>query len=409
MDVGGGRCFFEKCLFSIEISLILPQYQQNKSYTMNEDTVFDQKEVKNQSDKKEKEVKKKGKSAPDKNQQNQEKEGELEGKKKKITSSRVTTAASVAGLAVRLITPLNLFPKSPSEEKEAPISDVITNTNEPEFNTNEPEIEPEPAPEVSSQLEGRDMTVASEVNDSMSFNEAFAAARQAIGPGGLFVWHGHAYGTYYKNEWDAMSQEDQDQYWADVHHTTEQIHYEEYESDSVSGLDTDQDLEVVIEQKQDGEEEVEAVVDEDELQEEEVALVDSENVSGMKLDFGDEAVNDSDEFEEPIEAPIEDDDEMVAVVDDNDDNNEPNFAMGTGNEDMEESWPIEVDMDENEDVANAEIEMMEADVEMDASDDEMYGHEADFASPHADIDDFASTSFDSEAEIDDDIDVSDFS
>ena len=112
---------------------------------------------------------------------------------------------------------------------------------------------------------------------------------------------------------------------------------------------------------------------------------------------------------EPLLKKKREEEEEKGIVDDDDDNYEPNFAMGPENEDMEESWPIEVDMDENEDVANAEIEMMEADDELDASDNEMYGHEADFASPHADIDDFASTSFDSEAEIDDDIDVSDFS
>lgn len=47
--------------------------------------------------------------------------------------------------------------------------------------------------------------VASGVNDNMSFNEAFAAARSEVGAGGCFVWHGNVYGTYYANEWNAMS------------------------------------------------------------------------------------------------------------------------------------------------------------------------------------------------------------
>ena len=46
-----------------------------------------------------------------------------------------------------------------------------------------------------------------QVSDSMSFSEAFAAARAEVGPGGVFYWHGGVYGTYYANEWDAMTAE----------------------------------------------------------------------------------------------------------------------------------------------------------------------------------------------------------
>lgn len=44
------------------------------------------------------------------------------------------------------------------------------------------------------------------VSDSMSFSEAFASAREQVGPGGVFHWHGGIYGTYYATEWDAMSE-----------------------------------------------------------------------------------------------------------------------------------------------------------------------------------------------------------
>ena len=54
--------------------------------------------------------------------------------------------------------------------------------------------------------------VASGVNDSMSFNEAFAAARSEVGAGGCFVWHGNVYGTYYANEWNAMSPAQRDEF-----------------------------------------------------------------------------------------------------------------------------------------------------------------------------------------------------
>lgn len=54
--------------------------------------------------------------------------------------------------------------------------------------------------------------VASGVNDNMSFNEAFAAARNEVGAGGCFVWHGNVYGTYYASEWNAMSPAQRDEF-----------------------------------------------------------------------------------------------------------------------------------------------------------------------------------------------------
>lgn len=91
-------------------------------------------------------------------------------------------------------------------------------------NQEEAEAEQVEAPAPPEHLTGHMMDVATGVNDSMSFSEAFAAARQEVGPGGIFQWHGHSYGTYYANEWNAMSADDQEQYWANVFHTTPHIH-----------------------------------------------------------------------------------------------------------------------------------------------------------------------------------------
>ena len=49
------------------------------------------------------------------------------------------------------------------------------------------------------------MSVASSVNDKMSFSEAFAAARSEVGAGGAFEWRGNVYGTYYAEEWNNMT------------------------------------------------------------------------------------------------------------------------------------------------------------------------------------------------------------
>lgn len=63
------------------------------------------------------------------------------------------------------------------------------------------------------------LSVASSVNDDMSFGEAFAAARQEVGPGGVFEWRGHAYGTYYESEWNNMTEEQRDDYFNHVTNT----------------------------------------------------------------------------------------------------------------------------------------------------------------------------------------------
>lgn len=49
-------------------------------------------------------------------------------------------------------------------------------------------------------------------HDEMSFDEAFAAARNEVGAGGIFRWHGRYYGTYTKDEWQNMSQAEKDDY-----------------------------------------------------------------------------------------------------------------------------------------------------------------------------------------------------
>lgn len=57
-----------------------------------------------------------------------------------------------------------------------------------------------------------EMEVAAGVDDSMTFAEAFAAAREEVGPGGIFEWHGNTYATYTAAEWDQMSAQQQDEF-----------------------------------------------------------------------------------------------------------------------------------------------------------------------------------------------------
>ena len=55
-----------------------------------------------------------------------------------------------------------------------------------------------------------EVQVAHDVHDDLTFSEAFAAARDEVGPGGAFVWHGQVFSTFRADdpEWLAMSSEE---------------------------------------------------------------------------------------------------------------------------------------------------------------------------------------------------------
>lgn len=79
----------------------------------------------------------------------------------------------------------------------------LESTEQPKEET--PEVQAPEASETSHTLENG-LKVA-EVNDDLSFGDAFAKARAEVGPGGVFHWHGGIYNTYTANEWDAMTSE----------------------------------------------------------------------------------------------------------------------------------------------------------------------------------------------------------
>lgn len=84
--------------------------------------------------------------------------------------------------------------------------------------------------------------MATTVTDDMTFEQAFDAARAEVGPGGMFTWNGHVYGTFTVEEWNAMPIDAQKSYFDDVndlqaaneptpvehvhhHHTVYENHY----------------------------------------------------------------------------------------------------------------------------------------------------------------------------------------
>lgn len=60
--------------------------------------------------------------------------------------------------------------------------------------------------------------IAESVTDDMSFNDAFAVARNEVGPGGVFEWNGKLYNTYYENEWNSMDSSERTQFAQSIDH-----------------------------------------------------------------------------------------------------------------------------------------------------------------------------------------------
>lgn len=50
------------------------------------------------------------------------------------------------------------------------------------------------------------------VDQTLSFPDAFAAARAEVGAGGVFLWHGRLFNTYTAEEWQGMSEAQKDEF-----------------------------------------------------------------------------------------------------------------------------------------------------------------------------------------------------
>ncbi|MHC1777584.1 MAG: hypothetical protein AB9834_19455 [Lentimicrobium sp.] len=79
-----------------------------------------------------------------------------------------------------------------------------------------------------------DAPLAAGVSNDMSFSEAFGAAREELGPGGVFVWNGAVYNTYTADEWEAMSNDEQNEFVSSV-----EIAEPDAESEPISNPEAD--------------------------------------------------------------------------------------------------------------------------------------------------------------------------
>ena len=76
----------------------------------------------------------------------------------------------------------------------------------------QPSSEPASTDPVSAAVSSETEINVAHTTPGKSFSEAFAEARAEVGPGGVFHWRGGVYGTYTKEEWDAMSDQEKHEF-----------------------------------------------------------------------------------------------------------------------------------------------------------------------------------------------------
>lgn len=116
------------------------------------------------------------------------------------------------------------------------------------------------------------VTEISEQN--ISFGEAFKVARELCGPGGWFIWKGNIYNTYYKEEWQALSQDERNDYLASIEIENTQNHDGQHLKDTLN----DDSVEEIIATNDESMEEIES---ENNVQENEI-LIDLKSYNDLK-------------------------------------------------------------------------------------------------------------------------------
>lgn len=130
-------------------------------------------------------------------------------------------AAASATIHVETVNPeIEVEVATPITEPEIEV-EVTTPIIEPETITVETGTIPDESDVI---LENENGIRYGQVDNDMSFGEAFATARAQVGTPGVFVWHGNTYGTYYAEEWNAMSADERGQFLADVNVSDEYNH-----------------------------------------------------------------------------------------------------------------------------------------------------------------------------------------
>lgn len=113
------------------------------------------------------------------------------------------------------------------DSDEQPVEEVETTEEQPQKSI---DVNPEDSPLEHEVIVATDEGIrVAQVDDNVSFAQAFADARSQVGAGGVFEWHGKVYGTYYKDEWSQMTKEERAEWqskvdYSDVRDNTQDYH-----------------------------------------------------------------------------------------------------------------------------------------------------------------------------------------
>lgn len=126
------------------------------------------------------------------------------------------------------------------------------------------------------------------VDDSMSFKDAFDMARNELGPGGLFHWRGNIFNTYTSDEWNAMSDENKEEFAQEVN---PEVSPEDVDTDLMAEAEVDvveADEDVAVAETEEAEEV--RVVAEETTSDNDVAMASAEVVENAQAETGDDDV-----------------------------------------------------------------------------------------------------------------------
>lgn len=109
----------------------------------------------------------------------------------------------------------NNINQSNGDSKDTSAQDI--SKKQTDFGESDNDVSKDGRDEQNEQVKNAESTTAqllraSCVRDTMAFGEAFAHARNEIGAGGIFVWHGKLYGTYTREEWQGLSDNGKHEY-----------------------------------------------------------------------------------------------------------------------------------------------------------------------------------------------------
>lgn len=102
-----------------------------------------------------------------------------------------------------------------------------------------------------SVLTDSEVVMASSVSEGMTFSKAFATAREEVGAGGAFEWHGNVYSTYTVDEWDNMTPEEKNEYRRHFNWGGQDFDDDTLAATSESCIEVDEDIEFAEVEDQD--------------------------------------------------------------------------------------------------------------------------------------------------------------